>query len=190
MNQNGATGLRQQGGDDRLGIAERLDQELPRLLHDIAHAQVKMAGLVEASRQEMRDLVARCERAAGEMRRAAEALERMMGSARLSIGRDGDASGDGGESASEEGDEGAGRPQAMGARSKRSRTRRARYRSVRSLRRGGHEEGSMAAGAMDGRKTEDRSGERGPLRDGAGVAGELERLVGEAEQLIKRLSQA
>src|SRR5690606_30742784 len=67
-------GASQHRGAGDEGSGQPGGRELARLLHDVADAQVKMAGLIEASRQELRDLVTRCERAAEQISRAAESL--------------------------------------------------------------------------------------------------------------------
>jgi len=148
----------------RRGAAPGPEHELTRLLHDVADAQVEIVGIVEASRREMRGWVERCERAAQEIRQAAEALAKALESR-----QSGERRNPGEREGAREGHQ-----------------QRSRRRRVRSLGGGGRELGPAAAGDSNALSAA-LDGEKGK-QDGW-LAGELERLVAEAERLLERFSR-
>lgn len=153
-----------EANEGRPGPVETAGKELVRLLHDVADAQVKIAGLVESSSRELRDLTARCERAAEQIRRVAEALERALGPGRP------------------EEPGGPTHDPAPGAR----RRLWPRRRTVRVMRQRGRDQGLPPAGEGGASHP---AGDEGQDQQGQWIAMELERLVMQAEELLERLSR-
>ncbi len=159
-------GASQHRGAGDEGSGQPGGRELARLLHDVADAQVKMAGLIEASRQELRDLVTRCERAAEQISRAAESLALAAGVGGAQGGQSGQENGHGSGSR---------------AQSRREGRARRRVRPRRSL--------GPEAPSGNGPKAEADSRDGHAFHDGGQLREELERLVAEAAQLLQRVER-
>ncbi|HLS90845.1 MAG TPA: hypothetical protein VK101_06325 [Limnochordia bacterium] len=155
------TEAHRQDANSAAGVA----QELTRLLHDVADAQMRIAELVSAFWRDLSELTESCEKAAREIRTAAEELK-----AALALIKGGGLDREGKNSGTTNG-----APQKLeGA------ARRRTIRTYGSYGRGGRKQQEPAAAGQDDREMAQwEAGE---------IVAKLERLVADAQRLVELLN--